>query len=60
VVTGTFSGIGAAVAHVLAHEGTHVVLAACWRDVLDVQAGLEDPGGMAKSLVEATDVTDRE
>ena len=61
VVTGASSGIGAAVTRALAHEGAHVALAARRRDVLlDVQAGLEEPGGMARSLVAATDVTDRE
>ncbi|CAA9462669.1 MAG: 3-oxoacyl-[acyl-carrier protein] reductase [uncultured Rubrobacteraceae bacterium] len=61
VVTGASSGIGAAVARALAREGAHVALAARRRDVLlDVQAGLEEPGGMVRSLVAATDVTDRE
>ena len=61
VITGASSGIGAAVARALGREGAHVVLAARRRDaLLDVQAGLEELGGMAKSLVAATDVTNRE
>jgi len=61
VITGASSGIGAAVARALGREGAHVALAARRRDaLLDVQAGLEELGGTAKSLVAATDVTDRE
>ena len=61
VVTGASSGIGAAVARALAHEGAHVVLAARRESaLLDVQAGLEGRGGGVKSLVAATDVADRD
>jgi NADP-dependent 3-hydroxy acid dehydrogenase YdfG len=61
VVTGASSGIGAAVAHALASEGVHLVLAARRRDMLaEVQAGLDDRGGEVKSIAVATDVTDRE
>ena len=61
VVTGASSGIGAAVARSLAIEGAHVALAARRQDeLLAVQTGLDDRGGEVKSLVAATDVTDRE
>ena len=61
VVTGASSGVGAAVARALAPEGAHVALAARRQDaLLDVQAGLNRWGGEVKSLVAATDVTDRE
>jgi NADP-dependent 3-hydroxy acid dehydrogenase YdfG len=57
-VTGASSGIGAAVAGALAREGVGVALAARRSDALRrVQAGL---GGAARSIVVATDVTDRE
>ncbi len=60
VVTGASSGIGAAVAHALAHEGAHVALAARRRDMLmKVQAGLERQGGEVRTLIVPTDVTDR-
>jgi len=60
VVTGASSGIGAAVARALAHEGAHVALAARRPDALrEVQAGLDQQGGAAKSLVVPTDITDR-
>ena len=60
MVTGASSGIGAAVARALAHEGAHVVLAARRRDMLaEVQAGLERQGGGVKTLVVPTDITDR-
>ncbi len=60
VVTGASSGIGAAVARALASEGVHVALAARRREVLlEVRAGLDYRGGVAKSLVVETDVTDR-
>jgi NADP-dependent 3-hydroxy acid dehydrogenase YdfG len=60
VVTGASSGVGAAVARALAPEGAHVALAARRQDaLLDVQAGLDGWGGKVKSLVAATDVTDR-
>ena len=60
VVTGASSGIGAAVARMLAREGVHVSLAARRRDMLaDVQAGLERQGGEARTLIVPTDVTDR-
>lgn len=61
VVTGASSGIGAAVARALVHEGAHVAIAARRQDeLLAVQAGLDDRGDEVKSLVAATDVTDRE
>ena len=60
MVTGASSGIGAAVAHALACEGAHVVLAARRQDALQkVQAGLSHRGGEVKSLVVPTDVADR-
>jgi NADP-dependent 3-hydroxy acid dehydrogenase YdfG len=60
VVTGASSGIGAAVARSLAREDAHVALAARRLDeLLRVQAGLECRGDQVKSLVAATDVTDR-
>lgn len=60
VVTGASSGIGAAVARALAHEGAHVALAARRRDaLLEVQAGLDRPHGKTRSLVVPTDITDR-
>jgi len=60
VVTGASSGIGAAVARALAHEGVHVALASRRRDaLLEVQAGLDDREGEVKSLIVPTDVTDR-
>lgn len=60
VVTGATGGIGAAVAGALTREGVHVALAARRGDaLLDVQAGLDMEGG-TKSLVAATDVTDRQ
>jgi NADP-dependent 3-hydroxy acid dehydrogenase YdfG len=61
VVTGASSGIGAAVARALAPEGAHVALAARRQDaLLGVQAGLDGRGSEVKSLVAATDVTNRE
>ncbi len=60
VVTGASSGIGAAVAQALAHEGAHVALAARRRDMLvEVQAGLECQRGEMRTLIVPTDVTDR-
>ena len=60
MVTGASSGIGAAVAHVLACEGAHIALAARRRDaILEVQSGLDHRCRKAKSLVVPTDVTDR-
>ncbi len=59
MVTGASSGIGAAVARALAHEGAHVTLAARRHDTLaEVQAGLKRPGGEVRTLVVPTDVTD--
>jgi NADP-dependent 3-hydroxy acid dehydrogenase YdfG len=61
VVTGASSGIGAAVARALAHEGAHVALAARRRDMLaEVRAGLERQGGEVRTLILPTDVTDRQ
>ncbi len=60
VVTGASSGIGAAVGRALGREGVHVALAARRPDALhEVQAGLDQQRGAAKSLVVPTDVTDR-
>ena len=59
-MTGASSRIGAAVARALAREGTHVALAARREDtLLETQAGLDDRRDEVKSLVAATDVTDR-
>ena len=61
MVTGASSGIGAAVARALAHGGAHVALAARRESaLLEVQAGLDGRGGQVRSLIAATDVTDRE
>jgi NADP-dependent 3-hydroxy acid dehydrogenase YdfG len=61
VVTGASSGIGAAVARALAHEGAQVALAARRRDALvDVQESVERQGSRVGTLVVPTDVTDRE
>jgi NADP-dependent 3-hydroxy acid dehydrogenase YdfG len=61
VVTGASSGIGAAVARALAHEGAHVALAARRRDALvDVQKGFERQGRQARTLVVPTDITNRQ
>ena len=61
VVTGASSGIGAAVARTLACEGAHVALAARRRDeLLALQAGLDQQGGGARSLVVPTDVGERQ
>jgi NADP-dependent 3-hydroxy acid dehydrogenase YdfG len=61
VVTGASSGIGAAVARALAHEGAHVALAARRRDALvEVQKGFERRGSQARTLVVPTDVTNRQ
>jgi NADP-dependent 3-hydroxy acid dehydrogenase YdfG len=58
VVTGASSGIGAAVARALIHEGVHTALAARREAALiEVQAGLQ--GGEVRTLVVPTDVTDR-
>lgn len=60
VVTGASSGIGAAIARALAHEGAHVALAARRRDaLLGVQVGLDQHRGKARSLIVPTDITDR-
>lgn len=60
MVTGASSGIGAAVAHALSREGAHVALAARRPDALrEVQAGLEQQRGAARSLVVPTDITNR-
>ncbi len=61
MVTGASSGIGAAVARALAHEGAHVALAARRRDALvDVQRELERQGSQVRTLVVPTDVTNRQ
>src|SRR5215217_4932203 len=62
VVTGSSSGIGAAVARALAQEGAFVSLAARRADaLLEVQATLDQCGREEiRSLVLPTDVTDRE
>jgi NADP-dependent 3-hydroxy acid dehydrogenase YdfG len=60
VVTGASSGIGASVARALANEGVHVALAARRRDaLLEVQTGLYQDRGEARSLTVPTDITDR-
>ena len=60
MVTGASSGIGAAVARALTHEGADVALAARRRDaLLELQAGLERQGGGVRTLIVPTDVTDR-
>ena len=60
MVTGASSGIGAAVARALSREGVHVALAARRSEALrEVQAGLDQQRGAAKSLVMPTDITDR-
>ena len=60
MVTGASSGIGAAVARLLAQEGVYVSLAARRRDLLgEVQAGLERQGVDVRTLSVPTDVTDR-
>jgi NADP-dependent 3-hydroxy acid dehydrogenase YdfG len=60
VVTGASSGIGASVARALADEGAHVALAARRRDaLLEVQTGLDQDRGEARSLIVPTDITDR-
>jgi NADP-dependent 3-hydroxy acid dehydrogenase YdfG len=59
VVVGASSGIGAAVARALAREGAHVALAARRKErLLEVQAGLGDPSGAARSVVLTVDVAD--
>jgi NADP-dependent 3-hydroxy acid dehydrogenase YdfG len=59
VVTGASSGIGAAVARALIHEGVHTALAARREAALiEVQAGLQ--GGEVRTLTVPTDVTDRQ
>ncbi|HVF01785.1 MAG TPA: SDR family oxidoreductase [Rubrobacteraceae bacterium] len=61
VVTGASSGIGAAVARALAHEGAHLALAARRRDLLvEVQAGLERQGGEVRNIIVPTDITERQ
>lgn len=59
IVTGASSGIGEAIARVLADEGVSVVLAARSTDELrSIAAEIEQTGGTAS--VVSTDVTDRE
>jgi short-subunit dehydrogenase len=59
VITGASSGIGAAVARVLANQGCRVGLLARRRELLDeLTAGITAAGGVA--LAVAADVTDRE
>ncbi|MGF1473571.1 MAG: SDR family oxidoreductase [Rubrobacteraceae bacterium] len=59
IVVGASSGIGAAVGRALAREGAHVALAARRKpELLEVQQSLEAGDGV-RSLISATDVTDR-
>jgi NADP-dependent 3-hydroxy acid dehydrogenase YdfG len=61
VVTGASSGIGAAVARALAHEGAHVALAARREDaLLEVRSSIENEATGARTLISPTDVTDRQ
>lgn len=60
IITGASTGIGAAIARALFREGAHVALAARRHDLLlEVEAGLVEREGGARSLAVATDVTDR-
>lgn len=59
IVTGASRGIGASIAHALAIDGRHVVLAARTEDKLrEVQQAIESAGGSAS--VHPTDVSDGE
>ncbi|KAI1132858.1 enterobactin synthetase component F [Nemania abortiva] len=58
VITGASSGIGAAVAAALAHEGAHVAIAARRTDALEALRKKISASGV-KVLVHKTDVTDK-
>ncbi len=60
VVTGASSGIGAALAHALVHEGVRGARGTSTRRACWLHTGLERQGSRARTLVVPTDVTDRQ